>query len=465
MQILFCKRYYCDLGAMIQRRFPLKFGFDLLFQTDVIGKCTRCVFDSGCTESISLCNGESDLLLVANPSLSCTNEIYKYFLPGSILMLVGFTMGVPVLYFRLVKKVSKFLRQIRVTENATDDKWLVQSSVSKNSCSSLYNSFKMEWKYYKLLLMLYRLLIVLIFVFLTALDFTLGTSIFLFLAHFSAFAFSIYSHPYSDKAAQFLFYTVIVINIGNCALVIMRAAQIYIDNTWLPVIVFINTCLPTLMFFIGYLLDRKRIRKLYAKSIEFNGKPPPEGLLHLVIDADRAKIKTMDAILNRKLLNIALNYFVILGIISSISGSIGLLGIVSQDSALKVRSDTRIQGPDIVQSEFGSFYSWKEFTDNCCCMLNLSDQINGIENWKCNNNLEFQFKTLIRAGTDVNGYDVRPFCGRVYNFVRDPAILNNGNNVFYTVHGDFLPGYSRDILKAAKNWNDEQIDAVLLYLW
>eukprot|EP00835_Amoeboradix_gromovi_P004051 NODE_295_length_11479_cov_0.183480.p8 type:complete len:128 gc:universal NODE_295_length_11479_cov_0.183480:761-378(-) len=127
-----------------------------------------------------------------------------------------------------------------------------------------------------------------------------------------------------------------------------------------------------------------------------------------------------------------------------------------------------MNGLAIVQSEFGSFYSWKEFVENCCCLTNLSDKERGTEYWKCNSNLEFKHKILNRVdGTmpSLNGYDVRTFCGTRYNYVEPPTLVNNGLNVYYAEHGRYLNGYSRESVKNAKGWSDDDLNKVLLYLW
>eukprot|EP00835_Amoeboradix_gromovi_P005273 NODE_481_length_7843_cov_0.394835.p1 type:complete len:718 gc:universal NODE_481_length_7843_cov_0.394835:4725-2572(-) len=467
LEILFCKEFKCGLNQIIQRGFPKLLNIGLIAPEPNFGyNCLDCIVDKNCKLK-ELCLAESDLLLAANPSYSCTSEIYRFFLPGSLLMLVTFTFGVPVLFYRLVKTTSRFLTQIRVINKQGEDIWAIRSHVSKNSCASIYQSFVMNWKYYKLILMLYRLVIVIIFVFLTSLDYSLVTSISLFLAHSIVFVFSVYSSPYSDKSAQYLYYSVVFVNIINCVVVILKASDVNITDASLPGIIAVNTMIPFFMFFLGYMLDRKKSKKLLAAlSEEFGGNP--KQFIDFIDPQDRPKLKTMDAILNRKLLHMTVNYFTLLGFVATLAGSLGVLGIVSQGSRLKTRMDTRRNGLAIVQSELGSFYTWQEFIGSCCCMTNLSDKEHGTEYWKCNNNLEFNYKILNRVDfkeTSLNGYDVRSFCGRTYNFVEPPTLVDNGFNVYHTKHGSFLAGYSRETIKKLKGWSDEDLDKVLLYLW
>ena len=467
MEILFCNKLKCGIDQIFNRPIPDVLGLTLIKPYKPFSNCLECIFDEQCPLTSNLCPGESDIVLVANNSFSCSSEIYVYFLPGAVLMLVCFTLGVPLLFHSLIKTISKFLKQIRITDKSGEEIWHIQTLVSKNSCSSLYKSFVLKWKYYKLFLMIYRLLIVVIFVFLNSWASSVVTSISLFFAHSLAFIFSLYSSPYSNKSEQFLFFTAICNNIINCILVITKASDVNIEDSLLPGVIVFYTATPVIMFLIGFWIDRRRAKKLFAISQEAADglQKKPKEAEDFVKTADRSKIRTMDAILNRKLLNSALNYFIILGVVATISGCLGTLGIVSQNSKLKAKLDTRIQGPDVVQSEFGSFHNWNEFSENCCCLINMSDPIKGVEYWKCQNNAEFKYKVLKRQDGSINGYDIRSFCGREFNYIEPPRIITNGQNIFYSVHGSFLPGYTRERIKAIKQLDDNEFDKILSHLW
>eukprot|EP00835_Amoeboradix_gromovi_P006142 NODE_670_length_5356_cov_0.415066.p5 type:complete len:121 gc:universal NODE_670_length_5356_cov_0.415066:412-774(+) len=108
----------------------------------------------------------------------------------------------------------------------------------------------------------------------------------------------------------------------------------------------------------------------------------------------------MDMVLDRKILKVAVNYFVVLGIISVIAMSLGLLGIFTQRSfdtvSLDTRSTNSIDSLGIQVREFGLFTSWSDFTSNCCCMLSKSSELAGIEYWRCRETeiSDFKYKVL-----------------------------------------------------------------------
>ena len=468
LEMLFCKELKCKVNEVIDRGFPTALSFDLLSHSEQFGQCKPCLFDSMCTIGNQLCQQESDLRLISDPSFSCSSEIYKYFLPGSILMLAGFTIGVPFLFYKLVKIISKFLLQIRVSDKQGEDVWAVQSHLSNNSCSSMYKSFVMNWKYYKLVLMGYRLLVVLIFVFLSSLEYNIAASVCLFMAHVGALLFTIKSQPYASLSIQLLYYCIILVNIINCGLVITNASGIILQDSLIPFIVTLNAVLPILMYTLGYYVDRKRMKELrgsFSQEFDAETKKQHKGVHKFVNEDDLKKIKAMDMILNRKLLNIAVNYFIFLGFIATLAGSIGILGIASQSSRFNAMIDTRLHYDQIYKNELGSYTSWDQFMDNCCCMVAMGNKQKGIEHWKCINNKEFNYKLLVRKDMDLDGYDIREFCGRSFKFVDPPQLLENESHILYTQHGDYVKGISRELIMRTKHWNDEQMDKVLLYLW
>eukprot|EP00834_Sanchytrium_tribonematis_P005541 NODE_343_length_9136_cov_0.948656.p2 type:complete len:398 gc:universal NODE_343_length_9136_cov_0.948656:2407-1214(-) len=337
LEILFCKKCNCPKNQIINRLPPSELNFEVIKPFAVPSICMACIVDAQCT--LNVCPGESDLLLASNTAYSCTLEMYKYFLPGSILLLFAFTLGVPVLFHRLVKTISHFLDQINIVNSPTEDFWSILVHISDNSCVSMYNSYVMKWKYYKLVLMMYRLFVVVIYVFLNSFEFSVVTSICLLLAHCIAFLFSLYSKPYMLKRYQYLFYTTILINIMNCLLVILKASDIPISDFLVIPTVLTNSLLPLLMSLIGYIFDKKQEESLKSSNSYSNNNL--QGFLKYVENEDRVKIKSMDAILNRKLLSMTVNYFIVLGLVALVSCGIGMLGIVSQSSKLKTKFDTR----------------------------------------------------------------------------------------------------------------------------
>ena len=514
--------------------------------TDVAEFCVNTVYDDQCPVGFPMDN--SDSLLTIDPTLSCKTEIHPYFLPGGLLLLMVFSFGVPFLYYRLVKLVNEFLLKIRVMETATNE-WLVKIKASKNSCSQMYNSFESKWKYFKLALIMYRLLIVSCFVFLVTLDKRNIAVILICCIHCSAMLFAIYSRSYYNKSNQFVVYAVVGMNIIACVLVISSTGGNQVSETLVYPTSILNFLVPIIAFSVGYIVDKRQAKKLLItekskvkdenvlvvqkttemviqgikeepalekekpvsvvgameievehdkevdqdpslehkrrKSIisrtertpsisiatmdpqarktmieddtlqegtskrkasiskaeevdnnkndiqeniksatqnrkgsisktqarntknrasELNPIEPHEETaedlkkvkkrLHQVVKEDREKIQLMDMVLDRKILKLVLNYFVVLAVSSAFALAFGVIAIYTQKSFIKVFPDTRGYGA-IKSTEFGNFASWSEFSNNCCCITSQSDKTVGFEVWKCRNNNVFQYKVVL----------------------------------------------------------------------
>eukprot|EP00835_Amoeboradix_gromovi_P004045 NODE_295_length_11479_cov_0.183480.p1 type:complete len:370 gc:universal NODE_295_length_11479_cov_0.183480:2634-1525(-) len=79
LEILFSKEFKCGLNQIIHRGVPGLLNMGLIVPQHNFGySCLDCIIDAECKIK-ELCSVESDLLLVANPSFSCTSEIYRFF--------------------------------------------------------------------------------------------------------------------------------------------------------------------------------------------------------------------------------------------------------------------------------------------------------------------------------------------------------------------------------------------------
>ena len=77
-------------------------------------------------------------------------------------------IGVPVLYFRLIKTATKLVGQLPVPEDAKEDKelsWDYQMHTSNNICRGLYYGFKFRARHYMILQTLEKMVVIAIFVF------------------------------------------------------------------------------------------------------------------------------------------------------------------------------------------------------------------------------------------------------------------------------------------------------------
>ncbi|RKP17629.1 hypothetical protein ROZALSC1DRAFT_30593 [Rozella allomycis CSF55] len=160
--------------------------------------CQSCNFTSDCSlATTTLCPGGSDYRLVEDPSFSCSSEIFYYYTPGAILMLISFTIGVPYLFHRVISISTSVIQQLPINVDDQSIKWKIMVHTTNSSCKSLFAMFEHKWKNYKLLLVLQKLIIVSVFIFARDLPFPLVCLMFVTQTVFAGLA--IYSQPYISR--------------------------------------------------------------------------------------------------------------------------------------------------------------------------------------------------------------------------------------------------------------------------
>jgi len=137
--------------------------------------CASCVVASSqrCPArfSASLCRGGSESRLEYQTNLACS-AVQAFFWPAAGLIVVQFMLGLPILFWYLVRKTSVvMLKDFPVTipsvsvEGMTDVEkreftWQKKVRTSKNVAQFLFQPFSFRWRYTRLLLLLQKLLIV-----------------------------------------------------------------------------------------------------------------------------------------------------------------------------------------------------------------------------------------------------------------------------------------------------------------
>ncbi|KAI9218193.1 hypothetical protein BC828DRAFT_407818 [Blastocladiella britannica] len=227
---------------------------------------TSCHFRSGeCPIADMLCPESSDLRLVADQSLSCNQEIYPFYLPGAIISLFTIVIGIPWLFYKLIRLSSRFLTEFPADANDSKEKWKQQVKLSTSSCKSLYNGFEFRWRYYKLVTIIHKLLIVGVLIFSNNYSFALICAL---TATHSLFAVtSIMSRPYVRKTEDLLAIICLLINVGNALLALMVALAYNVPSWIGPLIGVLNIILPGATLVIGLRMDAREERERKAAEL------------------------------------------------------------------------------------------------------------------------------------------------------------------------------------------------------
>lgn len=87
-----------------------------------------------------------EIFQVADPRISCTHEMLPFYLPGAVLLCICAILGMPYLFYKLVRLSFKLLSILPInTEKSKAQQYLTKIGLSENSCCSLYNSFEHRW--------------------------------------------------------------------------------------------------------------------------------------------------------------------------------------------------------------------------------------------------------------------------------------------------------------------------------
>ncbi|TPX37145.1 hypothetical protein SmJEL517_g01034 [Synchytrium microbalum] len=237
--------------------------------------CTACTFQSTCPANVAaqLCPSVSDLRLNKDPSLSCISEVYPFYLPGAVLVVISATLGFPWLIHTLVSVVSQFLKDIPPLGATTQaESWLIHGSLSQNSCKSLYFGYHYKWRYYNLNVVVQKFLVVAVFVFSVYHEIAIATVI--ACIHCFFFITALYSRPYVNITETVLSIACVGLNAANSVLAVLVAFQLNVPPNTIYAVATGNLAIPILCIVVGsYFEARLQKRIIESQKARIGGAP------------------------------------------------------------------------------------------------------------------------------------------------------------------------------------------------
>eukprot|EP00835_Amoeboradix_gromovi_P005348 NODE_494_length_7750_cov_0.325317.p1 type:complete len:723 gc:universal NODE_494_length_7750_cov_0.325317:6033-3865(-) len=288
---------------------------------------------------------ESELFMKIDKTILYYSEILPYFIPGCVLSIFLITIGMPILYYKLIKTCSKFVQEIPVLAKNPENQWIVRVTASKNCCRSLYAMFQLKWKDYKLISLVYRLLVVSI-VSLAGLNKTdRGTStqvVFVALTGVHLFVFSItcYSRPYISNIEDIVAIVCQGLNVVNAFIAVLFSFKVPVSAKVAGPVIVATTILPFLAIMLGLYLDSRYSKKMskdlvhHKKKSKAEVEEGPEGdftkgkvRLAEYLNIEAAELENMDMVIDKKLQDILVYYFIALVLTSTFSAVVGMIAI------------------------------------------------------------------------------------------------------------------------------------------
>eukprot|EP00003_Mantamonas_plastica_P023445 TRINITY_DN4224_c0_g1_i3.p1 TRINITY_DN4224_c0_g1~~TRINITY_DN4224_c0_g1_i3.p1 ORF type:complete len:552 (-),score=179.29 TRINITY_DN4224_c0_g1_i3:74-1729(-) len=213
-----CEDITCPTGTQFVDKNSV-FDQDVTFKVTAANVCQSCVFpnnDCPATLAAKVCPKTLDARLSVDPAFSC-QDITPYFAPIAGLMTVGFIIGVPYFYFALIRKHKNLLEIELETDQLeiNDENWAEALETTNNVAKNIYSPFENVWAYWKVLLILQKLLIV---VALRLLPSTPAVIYCTLAIHLIVFGMSAYAAPYLKLTQDFLSIATNFMNMANSAI-------------------------------------------------------------------------------------------------------------------------------------------------------------------------------------------------------------------------------------------------------
>jgi hypothetical protein len=455
-----------------------------------------------------LCPPSSSMRLTAAPQIDCLQQ-WVFYIPGVILTLAMFTLGVPYMFYNLTrrhvamyesldiyvvdKKASASTpaaRRVAAAQSRSaysalelEDLWRRRvQRAARNRAKNLYADFEYRWRYWKLIILAMKFLVVVVDVLKTVFPSHVAAPALMLTIHVVMFFFVFFARPYIDNKPNMLAIAISFANVFNYCVILTAAARIPSEPWMVSVLLVVNFVLPLLAILLGWYMNKRKARvmneKLRAATHKRQYVPFPQV---------QKKRKTIERHMNEFTLRVLASWTWGVLIASVVAGELIFIGTFAEAALTPVSGHTASHSADGLTSadvvdcyreeharteEFLGFSTWKVFTQNCCCMsrANATD-VNDLDEhvtelWSCANTRNAKTSYVGRLqrpviykerqrrpfapGTTVS--PVRKFCDTVF---RDQYGSPTAQEpVFNNVTGRLgIPWYSAD--GAVLQWHED----------
>eukprot|EP00992_Anisonema_acinus_P010656 TRINITY_DN6746_c0_g1_i1.p1 TRINITY_DN6746_c0_g1~~TRINITY_DN6746_c0_g1_i1.p1 ORF type:complete len:502 (-),score=71.68 TRINITY_DN6746_c0_g1_i1:73-1578(-) len=447
--VFHCTSRTCSPG----QRFP----DDLSDVNTRLLECEACAFyNETCPAALSaaLCPGATEDRLNSNISLLCNPHLSYFFWPAAIMMVLCFVLGIPGLFLVLIRGSSAKLKEYPLDPQhggtiPETKKWLLFVVESKNASKSLYSAFTFHWRYWELLMLCYKLLIVVIAIFLAEVTMVADSFVamaFMGLAHGGWALFTGLSCPYQHKIENRLSTSISTILTLDCVVGVLIITEKMDPEATLPSIALmallvLNLAVPVMgvLLLVCIVRHERKMRVHYASTSRLpsptrvNAIPDPAQIedptLHLDSDSDNDTVDNINAdaqqrqlqgernLLDKQISDAAgqhiTRFFLFIGVMTFLSLAACVSGIMYHlyfDPVLHARPYS-----GVAELEFAGYEGWDEFTRHCCCMDASTSPALSLEKWVCRNGrVRFRLRQEEHLGLAISGLPMRPFCSRKF---------------------------------------------------
>jgi len=406
--------------------------------------CQRCNFLSGpvngqCPAYLAdeLCAPSTSLRLAASPSIDCLQQ-WAFYIPGALLTLLTFTLGVPWMFYQLTTRHTRMYDSLEIyvedrkkkgspsrpgqhhhepkwilydcfrgshhgyTQWQMDDMWLRRVRQAKrNRAKSLYADFEYDWRYWKLVMLAVKFLVIMVDAVAAQFESPLVAPMLMIMIHSCMMLLSVFARPYTDKRPDLFSMSITLANIINWSCLFIFAAKIAAPSWVLWLLLGANFAMPLLSLLVGHCYNKRVAyfkRKEHERQLEDNSKR----MTYVKDEVVAAKRRGVERECNNYTLRFISKWTWLVLVTCVIGGELIFIGTFAEAALSPVTGHTSSRGPveDVVDchreeyarsQEFIGYGNWQNFTDHCCCMsrANVTDRspatlnTHVVELWAC----------------------------------------------------------------------------------
>ena len=272
----------------------------------------------------------------------------------------------------------------------------------RNRAKNLYADFDYRWRYWKLVLLAFKFLIVVVDILQTEFGNILVAPILMLIIHAAMLLLSTVARPYADERPDMLSIAISFANVFNWCLLIITANQIASPPSVVYALLVVNIILPILSLLFGWYLNVRKERQLVS-----NLRAQTNRRNYLPHDTVQKKRRMIERKINEFTLRVLASWTWGVLLAAVIAGELIFVGTFAEAALTPVSGHTAsISGLEANEGvvdcyreeharsrEFLSFGNWGDFTRNCCCMSrsNVTDASDLDEHitelWSCSNRL------------------------------------------------------------------------------
>ena len=437
-----------------------------------------------CAAFPAACAEESKLrVLAADNSLNCATEVMPFYWPASVLSLIGYTVLVPYLFYKIVRQHTEVLNSIELKASRntsrtrqrtgrgrgkeladaccskmtltakTNIEWDYKVMKSRNRAKTLYMHFEYRYRYFRLAIIVQKLLLVVIVNFIAGQ--TNVSCALLMAVHFLFLVVAVKERPYFNAAGDALNSAAALACFLNPLLVLLTyhgALNTLSQEAGTALLLFVNFGLPLVFLTFGCVCAcRHRSRHVEAvNELEHELRSKHQKQYTKYTTELHKRDRDLNTMTLRTLAEIfmAMAFFAFMAIFVLIIGrfvasSAGNVVPSTPESLGRQFLETHGDPECVIEDkmanvEFIGYGSWDAFSSACCCRDRNDTAAGEVELWTCPDRQEagaVMHKQRTRVGV-VEGerrsaLHLRAFCAAQF----EPGVVGPSYNATAKAYG------------------------------